>query len=86
VIIGIPPSSRKEGWLVSTEVLHDFLQQRLPDGYGKEGSVKEALIDATNVVKKSDSSNTVSDTNELEKRVRAEMWRELVNKKRACEL
>jgi hypothetical protein len=31
-------------------------------------------------VKESASSNTVSDINELEKRVRADMWRELVNK------
>jgi hypothetical protein len=80
VIKGTPPSSRKEGWLVSKEALDDFLKQRLPDGYVKEGSVKEVPLDAMNVVNESNSSTPLRDIMELEKRVRADMWRELVNK------
>lgn len=80
VIKGIPPASRKEGWLVPKEAVDDFLKNRLPHDYFEEGYTKEVLNNATFVVNESSSDYTTVDVKEMEKRVRADMWRELVNK------
>ena len=80
VIKGIPPSSRKEGWLVPQEALNDFLQQRLPDGFINEDLFNETSNDTTIIVKEADPIYTEGDKSKVEKRVRADMWRELVNK------
>lgn len=80
VIKGISPSSRKEGWLVPQEALNDFLQQRLPDGFINEELFNETSNDTTIVVKEKDPIYIVEDKSEVEKRVRADMWHELVNK------
>lgn len=68
VIKGISPSSRKEGWKIPENVLHEFIKQRLPDSY-------------TTMVAKRDETNTTNIVNnEIKEQIRAEMWRELANK------
>lgn len=32
-IIGIPPTSRKEGWKITEDELNEFIKKRLPDSY-----------------------------------------------------
>jgi hypothetical protein len=55
----------KKGWQISKDSLDDFIQQRLPETY------------TTNVVKGMEDHNT---TIVVKEDIRAEMWREIVNK------
>lgn len=47
-IKGIPPKSRKEGWMIQERDLLAFIQSRMPD------DLKEVSFNTTHVVKKSD--------------------------------
>lgn len=69
VIKGIAPISKKEGWTITENELHKFMQQRLPDSY------------TTTVAKEVNGNNTTNVINdEMKEQIRAEMWLELVSK------
>ena len=66
VIIGIAPTSKKEGWNIPEENLNEFIRNRLPESY-TTNDVKE--INTTNVVKE-----------KVKEQIRSEMWLELAKK------
>lgn len=62
------PASRKEGWKIPENLLHQFIQQRLPDSY------------TTNLVKKENKDHTINVANKIKEQARAEMWIELAKR------
>lgn len=69
VIKGIAPTSRKEGWTIPENDLHEFMQQRLPDSY------------TTMIAKEVNENNTINVViDEIKEKIREEMWLELAKK------
>jgi hypothetical protein len=79
VIKGVAPSTSREGWRVSKEALDDFLQQRLPDYCTTYIATNEDARHKTNDTKELNTTFNVKEVEEVEERVRADMWRELAN-------
>lgn len=50
VIKGIAPISKKEGWTITENELHKFMQQRLPDSYTTTVAKEVNGNNTTNVI------------------------------------